>query len=198
MRHETACPGFFDRAVGVHREDCAALQLDPAFAAEIDEADRNDVAALENLAGSEASLAYGIAVRQAYDLMRRLIGQLSGLLILSIAGGRHNILGLPDIERAHERIGEVRALLGELTVPSPLARHHAALQLALANICDATEAIGRINGRSECEATAAATTKLDQAYRLLQAAADPRVGMTMVDFRHACCTCGQRHTNLDQ
>lgn len=200
MRHDLAAPGFFDRATGIHRQDCALMAADSPDIAAQAEAARADLDALEELAGDERAVAYGIAARQAYDLMRRLIGQLSGLLILSMAGGRRAIRDLPDMAAARERLDEAGAVLGAASVPARLARHHAALEAAHAAVAAALAGVGRSDGRPECEGTATASRALAEAYGLLQAAADPRIGMTMVDFRHACCTCGAglRHQTQDQ
>jgi hypothetical protein len=81
---------MLDRAAVVHRWDCPAVAVDAAAAA---------------------------ALRRPYDALRRLIGQAAGLLVLTQASRRREIIDLPAVAIAREQWREVTAMLADLSAP---------------------------------------------------------------------------------
>lgn len=182
MTHRSAGGrALLDRAVGVHRLDCAAVA--GRGAAEATE----PAVALAAPASPEAA-AYAAAIRPVYDALRRVIGQAAGLLILAAASGRREVAELPEIGAVAERRREAVEALAAIRTPPGLDRHRDRIERAAAELEAALAALRALGSDREA-ATAAATRGLKTAYALLKGAADDRYGIAMVDFRQACCTC---------
>lgn len=185
----TPVGGFFERAVTIHRYDCEAVSVDDqptggGPAADIDAA---------CFALDEAVVGYAVAARPLYDGMRRSIGQVAGLLVLVQASGRRDVLDLPELAVAGERWDELAQRLRTLKVPRGLEPHFDRLERAhamIGDVLDAFYAARRTRGWQSSLDRASETIK--SAYACLQAASEPRAGMTMVDFNHACCSCARR------
>ncbi|TIR26317.1 MAG: hypothetical protein E5X34_05560 [Mesorhizobium sp.] len=181
---------FFERAVTIHRYDCELIAVPP-----LSDADgRESRSAVENdPAADEAVVRYVIATRPIYDGLRRLIGQIAGLLVLAEAGGRRDVLDLPDIPAARERWAEVEQRLGALQAPSGLEGHRARLAAAHATLGEVLDDFGLTRLQRDWQQHLdRAGDRIKRAYAWLQAASEPRAGMTPVDFNHACCSCAQR------
>lgn len=167
---------------GVHRADCSIWDTPP---------DARPEALIAAGVNDETVVRYCGSVRPIYDAYKRVLGQLSGVLLLAQSGAddpgwRDKILATAaeQTEEARDRLGGVRA------APS-VARHH-----------DALVSLGeRIAGlRAEIDRAALIVGDHDQwdrliatlfsIHRSLLAASEPRAGMTPVDFSHACCSCG--------
>lgn len=180
---------FFERAVTIHRYDCELVTAPPSDAegGETRQAIENDPAA------DEAVVRYVVAARPVYDGLRRLIGQVAGLLVLAEAGGRRDVLDLPDIPAARERWAEVEQRLGALQAPSGLEGHLDRLATAHATLGEVLDDFGLARlQRDWRQHLDRAGDRIKHAYAWLQAASEPRAGMTPVDFNHACCSCAQR------
>ncbi|MBZ9987398.1 hypothetical protein LB572_09840 [Mesorhizobium sp. BH1-1-5] len=180
---------FFERAVTIHRYDCELIAAPPSDAesGETKQAIENDPAA------NEAVVRYVVAARPIYDGLRRLIGQVAGLLVLAEAGGRRDVLDLPDIPAARERWAEVEQRLGALQAPGGLEGHLARLETAHATLGEVLDDFGLARLRRDWQQHLdRAGDRIKHAYAWLQAASEPRAAMTPVDFNHACCSCAQR------
>ncbi|TPJ72706.1 hypothetical protein [Mesorhizobium sp. B2-7-1] len=180
---------FFERAVTIHRYDCELIAAAPSDAegGETKQAIENDPAA------QEAVVRYVVAARPIYDGLRRLIGQVAGLLVLAEAGGRRDVLDLPDIPAARERWAEVEQRLGALQAPGGLEGHLARLETAHATLGEVLDDFGLARLQRDWQQHLdRAGDRIKHAYAWLQAASEPRAGMTPVDFNHACCSCAQR------
>lgn len=181
---------FFERAVTIHRYDCELIAVPP-----LSDADgRESRSAVENdPAADEAVVRYVIATRPIYDGLRRLIGLIAGLLVLAEAGGRRDVLDLPDIPAARERWAEVEQRLAALQAPRGLASHHARLHASHATLGEVLDDFGQARLQRDWQQHLdRAGDRIKHAYAWLQAASEPRAGMTPVDFNHACCSCAQR------
>jgi hypothetical protein len=180
---------FFERAVTVHRYDCELIASPPSDAegGEARQAIENDPAA------GETVVRYVVASRPVYDGLRRLIGQVAGLLVLAEAGGRRDVLDLPDVPAARERWAEVEQRLRALQAPSGLEAHLERLATAHAMLGEVLDDFGQARLQRDWQRhLERAGDRIKHAYAWLQAASEPRAGMTPVDFNHACCSCAQR------
>lgn len=180
---------FFERAVTVHRYDCEVIASPPSDVegGEARQAIENDPAA------DEVVVRYVVACRPIYDGLRRLIGQVAGLLVLAEAGGRRDVLDLPDIPAARERWAEVEQRLRALQAPSGLEGHLDRLATAHATLGEVLDDFGLARLQRDWQRHLdRAGDRIKHAYAWLQAASEPRAGMTPVDFNHACCSCAQR------
>jgi hypothetical protein len=166
----------------VHRADCSIWDT-PADAAP----EALIVAGIED----EAVIRYCGAARPVYDAFKRVLGQLSGILLLAETGADDPAWRDGILDAAGDQVAAARERLGALRPASPVARHYDSLA-ALA------ERIGRLHGdlrprRLEVGGDAdlePLVRELFAIHRQLLAASEPRAGMTPVDFSHACCSCG--------
>lgn len=181
---------FFERAVTIHRFDCEAISSGRAVSC----AETPDGATVaEEAALSEAIAGYVVTTRPIYDGLRRLIGQLAGLLVLVHAGGRRDVLDLGDVPAARERWNDLEQRLGAIRPPQRLQSHFRRIEAAHATLGEVLHDfdLARLQPDWQQQLDRAGES-IKGAYILLQAASEPRVGMTPVDFSHACCSCAQR------
>lgn len=181
---------FFERAVTIHRLDCEAIAAGQAVrCAETEDRATIDGGTILN----EAVAGYVVAIRPVYDGLRRLIGQVAGLLVLVHAGGRRDILDLPDVSAARERCDEIEQRLGAIRPPLGLQSHFRRLEATQATLGDVLGDLDSARRQPDWqEHLDRASDRIKGAYAFLQSASEPRAGMTPVDFSHACCSCAQR------
>ena len=181
---------FFERAATIHRYDCEMVAATQPSDAESEES----LPAIEEYdVTDETFVRYVVATRPVYDGLRRLIGQVAGLLVLVAASGRRDVLDLPDIPAARERWIEVEQRLGALQAPRGLEGHLARLETTHVALGAVLDDFGQARLRRDwLQHLDQAGDRIKHAYAWLQAASEPRAGMTPVDFNHACCSCAQR------
>jgi hypothetical protein len=180
---------FFARAVTIHRYDCEAVPASHGT----DAATTRDGPAEGLPDRSEAVAAYAVSARPVYDGIRRLIGHVAGLLVLVEAGGRRDVLDLPDLPAARERWRELEGRLHAIGVPHGLEAHFERLGTAHAAIGEVLNEFAAARRQRQWQHHInRAGERITFAYSCLQSASEPRAGMTPVDFNHACCSCAQR------
>lgn len=143
----------------------------------------HDHAAL--LEESDAAVAYVIEAETVFNALRRLIGQLSGLLILAETKTLRNAPGLAGLAAARSQWAETEEAAARLQGPGNLAGHADRLRHAARHVGQALVAMSV--GGLDSGATDVAARHLKHGYRLLQSAADPRAGLVMIDMSEACC-----------
>lgn len=160
-------------AAGLPNRSCEMLE-EPEVAPEIPDSRLDD-----------ATIAYVMAARQAFDGLRRVEGQLAGVLVLAAAGGR-SAAGHPVLAIAWDVWAEAADTIGSLTVP-PAGRHHYRhLRRAAACIGRAMSATRRLSGRNPIVIDAT-LGPLRAAHRELQCAAAALPGFEIVAFQQGCC-----------
>lgn len=175
---------LFTRLAQTHKPDCL-LSLDgppPEVVPDPDEMART--------LGSDAVAAYARACRPVYEDLRRIIGQLAGLLILARLTSKTEMADLPEMTQCRARWHDSAVRLGQLAAPPGLDRHRSQLD-------NAHRFAGLVmQGFTALRAGAENTAPLDQmsvrikrAYAHLDAASSTKAGLQMVDFTHACCSC---------
>lgn len=170
---------MLDWAAQIHGPDCAGFG--PA----------REVAALSLPEGvADEVVAYGLEARQVYNCLKRLIGQVAGLMILLQASGRREVLDLPSIASAAELFDELRERLSKLRTTSRLDVHLQQLISAHRLVGTCLAVLREQQAAKSTPDLAEPLGNLSAAYRHLQSASEDRFGMTMVDFRHSCCNCG--------
>jgi hypothetical protein len=142
-------------------------------------------------------VAYAVAARRVYSELRRLVGQIAGLLILAQASNRREALDLPALAGANELWQATPELFERLSPPRRLDVHLYRLKSAHALLGDCLSSLRSIALRDGGVDLTDALAKLSQAYSHLQLASEPRVGMSMVDFSAACCNCGQPNSTTN-
>jgi hypothetical protein len=180
---EQAWISILDHKPTLHRHDCEVFDT---LLAEPAATPADDVAAR----GSDAILRYGLAVRPSYEVFKRTVGQLSGLLILIYGSRRRDVLDIQVVTAAREQFREGRETLLAVRPPAAARAHHATLVHAAQllqggfDLLDQKDFLRSDDKRSEL------SSRLQAAHRLIQSASDERFAMAMVDFSHACCSCG--------
>ena len=187
MRNSREGRALFERAITIHRQDCEVL-TDPGRVR--NGADVLLEAQTKSGVVPDGVVAYRVGAGIAYEAFRGLIGQLAGLLILVQASGRREILDLPDLRIAKERWQGEGEALAVLQAPNAFAAHRAKLDAAWQHIGACLNDFGRCGeSGGGAAALASASDRIGAAYQALRSASDADAGLSMVDFRHACCTC---------
>jgi hypothetical protein len=145
----------------------------------------------------ERIAAYLSTLRPVYDAMKRCLGQMAGLLLLlqtrsldpHRAGVTHDAM--------RDLLAELSDRLRALKAPESAQRHFRGLEALVRRL--ETEQLNR-----QKDLIDPASADLDALVRTLfaiqqglLAAAEPRAGLSPVDFRAACCTCRPRLTRQE-
>lgn len=146
----------------------------------------------------EAVASYLAHASPLYNVLSRVLAQLSGVLLLAMTRGHRDLsLDHAIYTTAVEQLAEARDRLRALKSPPAAARHHAALQELAACLADAAKTMDSLSAlvgqHARDDARHDIIRKLHVAQRLLIATAEPDANITPVDFSHACCTCGASH-----
>ena len=171
--------------------------LIPAF-------DRLEAAAFAPVSGSEErqrcpdlleadiddrTLAYVLAAREPFDLLREATSQFAGVMVLAAAGARNDAEG-SMLEQVRRRNSDARALLGSHSAPAPPGAAHHLHHLSRA--CEALDAALAAAGRGVLRGNEAAIDlvigSLHAAYRHLQWATGALPGFEIVALSQGCCT----------
>lgn len=177
---------LFERLAVLHRPDCTAPMQPPPAESLSDEGE------IARALASDAAGRYGVAARAVFNDLRRLVGQLAGLLILARLTSRPDHAGLPEVKACREREAEIAAQLAALAAPGPLGPHRDRLS-ASAGLCRAILdglVAWRADARGADATFDALNAQIRRAYAVLETCAETRAGLQMIDFSHACCACG--------
>ncbi|KAB2692764.1 hypothetical protein F9K79_22300 [Ochrobactrum sp. Kaboul] len=172
----------FERLAVLHRPDCAALDLmAPAATADED--------ALPDLQRDE-SINYAMEVRPIYEVLRRVVGQIAGLLILAQITRRHEVLELPELAACEARCSEASERLKALSASAGAGAHFRVLDTSH-KLCRAIlDSFPQWRRSPDPDAEfGLMEERLRAAYRYLTAGSWEKGGLSMVDFRNACCSC---------
>ncbi len=120
----------------------------------------------------------------------RVIGQTGGLLIIVQSSGRREAVDFRSLESAEDAFREACDRLAALSAPTRLAPHRMRLEQAARLVEISLKALRNLRSDGDGPDLMPALDALSRGYKILQATSDSRFGMMMVDFRHACCTCG--------
>jgi hypothetical protein len=175
---------LFTRLAATHKPDCMLSLEGP-----LPEATPNPDELARTL-GSDAAAAYASACRPIYEDLRRVIGQLAGLLILARLTRKAGMADLPEMAQCSARWQNAAHRLGLLQAPSGLARHkvqldhaHAFSGLVMRTFYDLRR------GADAAPQLDLMSVQIKRAYAHLDAASSTKAGLQMVDFSHACCAC---------
>jgi hypothetical protein len=147
----------------------------------------------------ERIAAYLSTLRPVYDAMKRCLGQMAGLLLLlqtrsldpHRAGVTHDAM--------RDLLAELSDRLRALKAPESARRHFRGLEALVRQLETGAEQLNR-----QKDLIDPASADLDALVRTLfaiqhglLAAAEPRAGLSPVDFTAACCTCRPRLTRQE-
>lgn len=165
---------IIDRLVSVHRADCEQLA-----------GINRPVATPQDMLDDETAML----LRRPFDDLRRLIGQIGGLLLLAEVSGRREISDLAALTDAETRASEIAERLSSLPSAVQGSAVVCALVTAARNSSSCIDALRQAAQRRGDFDLDKAQRLIADTYRMLQRTADPAKGRSMVDFSHACCSC---------
>lgn len=178
MRGTQSGKHLFDRLVTMHRADCTAAADPHAL-----EREAQDIPATQ-------AAEYSLHTRPVYEDLRRVVGQIAGLLILARLTKRSELLEIAEFESCRARCAHAGDQLRSLDKTVAAQRSVAALKNCQA-LCDAIvrEFPSWKRGIDRDGEFDLMQERLEAAYRFLSASSSVGGGMMMVDFSHACCSC---------
>lgn len=178
---------LFNRLATVHRPDCALFEDGPLPRA------APDPDAVAHTLGSSEAAAYAQACRPVFEDLRRVIGQLAGLMILAQLTNSTDVADLPELPACRKRWQNCSEQLSALTAPSSLRPHLEQLSAAHFFSGQAMRTFSFIRpGQSGNEDLFDEIARLvKRAYAHLRAVTSEKAGLEMVDLTHACCSCGR-------
>ncbi|WP_428031659.1 hypothetical protein [Ancylobacter sp.] len=177
---------LFNRLTGVHRPDCA-LVADGTPVIPVPGPDD-----LAPLLGSDATARYAAACRPIFEDLRRVVGQLAGLMILAQLTESSEVAGLAELESCRRRWAEADERIKALAFPEALAPHREQIVAAHAFSGLALGTFSALRSRGDNEANLDLISRqVRRAYAHLSAATAEKAGLAMVDLSHACCSCGR-------
>lgn len=179
---------LFVRLAQTHKPDChMSLDGPPPEAVP-------DPEEMARTLGSDVVARYAASCRPIYEDLRRVIGQVSGLLILARLTSRTEMADLNEMHLCRARWREAAERLATLEAPTGLSQHKLQLTSAHRFSGEAINAFAGLRGGMDN------STELDRmgiqikrAYAHLEAASSSRAGLQMVDFTHACCSCAHQN-----
>ncbi len=177
-------PGLklLDRFITLHRPDCEAIRPEAVALPAED---------LPPLCEEDDA-----RLRRPFDELKRLIGQVAGLLLLAEVSARREIVEAPTLMTAIEKLHEVSAAIEAV---KPKLRNPAAVAAFPAIAEHIAEAINALRSAADASAKleiGPALARIKIAYNVLQRMAEPNRGRSMVDFSQACCSCNGAQASI--
>lgn len=136
-------------------------------------------------AADEVTLVYAAAVREAFDLLRQVAGQLAGVLALAVAGG-HGAAGHPMLALADTALRTAADSVRSRPPPAGALREHDHLSCAAAQL-ERALAAARLHRNAEDARTDAVLVPLRAGFQELQWASGLLPGCEVVAFTQGCC-----------
>jgi len=177
---------LFTRLTSVHKPDCELFEgaVVPMASPDPDE--------LAATLGTEAAARYAEACRPVYEDLRRIVGQISGMMILAQLTRRSEVADLKELTGCRERWQQAADRLNALRVPSQLTVHYDQLMGAHTFSGMALSGFAGLSASGENDAIFDEISRhVQRAYAHLRSATAEKAGLHMVDLDHACCSCGR-------
>ncbi|WP_149342508.1 hypothetical protein [Neorhizobium sp. P12A] len=173
----------FERLAMLHRPDCSLLQ-------EGTEPPADPQAGLAGLI-SDHLVDYAVEVRPIYEALRRVVGQIAGLLILAQLTRRAEVLELPELLACQARCEEAEERLRALTEKRGVPAAHVRALDTCHRLCRAIlDFFPQWRRSMDPDGEfALMEERLRAAYQHLSASSWDKGGLAMIDFRNACCSC---------
>ncbi|MBB4122578.1 hypothetical protein [Martelella radicis] len=177
---------LFTRLATVHRPDCALFEEGPLPRA------APDPEAIAQALGSSEAAAYAQACRPVFEDLRRVIGQLAGLMILAQMTRSTEVADLSELSACRTRWQNCGERLAALSAPASLTAHLGQLTAAHFFSGRALRTFSLIrSGRDNDDLFDDIARLVRRAYAHLRAVTSEKAGLEMVDLTHACCSCGR-------
>lgn len=181
MTHQTR---LFTRLAETHKAGCEfALDGPLPEAAPCPEA-------LAATLGSQDMARYATDCRPVYEDLRRIIGQISGLLILARLTAQRQVADLPEHAACLARMAQAQTRFDAIAPVPGSTAHRDQLEAALGFSRLALRTLSQAREPGFEAALDLAGQQVKRAYAHLRGATAPKAGLEMVDLSQACC-CGQ-------
>lgn len=179
-------PDLFTRLTSVHRPDCEIFAEGPL------PQPAPDPDTMAQTLGSDEAARYAEDCRAPFEDLRRVIGQLAGLMILAQLSRKADIADLTELTACRDRWQGCAAHLDALRPPAPLAPHRDQLAAAHAFCGKALHSFDALRPQADNTPVFDDIARLvRRAYAHLSAATSQKAGLEMADLTHACCSCGR-------
>ncbi len=177
---------LFTRLAATHKPDCM-LSLEGPLPEPVP-----DPESMARTLGSDAVALYAQACKPIYEDLRRVIGQLAGLLILARLTARTEMADLPELQQCRARWDDATQRLAALQAPTGLQAHKVQLGNAHSFSGLVLNGIGALRPSGDkVPQLDLMSVQIKRAYAHLDVASSTKAGLQMVDFTHACCACAQ-------
>ena len=133
----------------------------------------------------DATLGYVTAMREAFDQLRQVAGQLAGVMVLSVTNA-HGAAGHPMLAQADAALRAAEDAIRSRRPPARGAPHHDHMTRAAA-LLDTALTAARMHLRADDAATDAILAPLRAGFQELQWAAAVLPGFEVVAFSQGCC-----------
>lgn len=175
---------LFARLASGHKPDCM-LSLEGPLPELVP-----DPGQLAITLGCDATGRYAAACRPIYEDLRRIVGQLSGLLILARLTSKSEMEDLDELKKCRERWQNASEHLAALIAPPGLEKHRTQLQSAHGFCGLVMRTFPDLRAQTDnTERLDHMSIQIKRAYAHLEHASSAKAGLEMVDFSHACCSC---------
>lgn len=176
---------LFSRLTAVHRPDCTLFADGPMPAPVLGPDD------LGPLIGAAAA-RYATDCRPVFEDLRRVVGQLAGLMILARLTASSEVADLEELEKCRQRWRDAGERIGALDAPGELSPHREQIAAAHSFSGLALGTFSELHAQGDNEETFERINRhVRRAYAHLSAATAEKAGLAMVDLSHACCSCGR-------
>ncbi|WP_173931245.1 hypothetical protein [Chelativorans sp. Marseille-P2723] len=177
---------LFMRLTTVHRPDCALFTEGP-LPQPVPDPDR-----LAETLGTDEAAAYAAQCHPIFEDLRRIVGQLAGLMILGQLTEKSEVVDLDELDLCRQRWEACAERLHRLAAPGALAAHLEQLMASHSACGRALGAFSRLPALGQGETVFDEISRqIQRAYAHLRAATSQKAGLEMVDLTHACCSCGR-------
>ncbi|MFC5386666.1 hypothetical protein ACFPLB_11910 [Aquamicrobium segne] len=177
---------LFQRLGVVHRPDCSLFADGPL------PQPAPDPDVLAQVLGTEEAALYAKACHPVFEDLRRIVGQIAGLMILAQLTQSSEVADLEELSSCQRRWKDCADRLRALRAPSALAGHFEQLSATHAGCGRALSEFQLLRASGDNEAIFdRIAAQVSRAYAHLSAATSQKAGLEMVDLTHACCSCGR-------
>lgn len=176
---------LFTRLAETHRPDCNLLINTFSAVRFIDQEVQ-----IEKIK-AEKTIYYLLQCKPIYHNLKRIIGQLSGLAILAQLTKKIDVADLPELASCKETWNELSEQLKLMKEPSSYTLHKKQLETSHVFLGQAMRTFSGLKRyQSNDRVFSKLAGKIKHAYEHSSLASSQKTGLQMIDFSHACCSCG--------
>jgi len=146
----------------------------------------------------DATAAYIVETRPAFDDLRQVLSLLAGLLVLEASGASEEAAGHPMLTSAREMLEHAADAIRQARPTRLSARHHRLLLVAASTLDTALREAATTTRRGRPDGLDKVLCLIQDGHASLRAAGDELPGFELVALGQACCAIGQQGGVSDQ